>query len=178
MSASACGSTADLSGGTDAGVSPDAPIVFDAAPSADASPGTDSGASGCVYTANTTATSKVSDFGCALLTRDTSTCNASRVAQGLSGDWLKFSCRVKLTKVAATPSYVLLEADSVPDSKSNYWDAANPCYDNYKVPGNATPNKIALQTVSFKVTLAPDAAGSKAPGGQLGRGGQWRIFVR
>src|SRR5690606_12512895 len=56
-----------------------------------------SGITSCTLTDNTTETSQSSN-GCYLLTRDTTSCQASRTAQGLSGFWLKFSCRVTLTK--------------------------------------------------------------------------------
>ena len=50
----------------------------------------------CPLLANTTVTATVSANGCALLQRDTSSCQAARQAQGLTGYWLKFSCRVHL----------------------------------------------------------------------------------
>src|ERR1043165_560780 len=55
---------------------------------------------GCALAANTTATSTV-NAGCALLERDTSSCREAREEIGLSGFWLKFSCRVTITMPSA-----------------------------------------------------------------------------
>ena len=76
----------------------------------------------CTLTDNTTQTAMTSTSGCALLQRDTSSCMAARQAAGLSGYWLKFSCRVTLTVTTqAGASYVQAQADGQPDYKSNYF---------------------------------------------------------
>src|SRR4051812_12859103 len=81
----------------------------------------------CALAANTSATSTVTN-GCALVDRDTSACKAARTAQGLTGSWLSFSCRVTLTQMS---TYVLAAADSRPDYTSNYFAATDACYAAY-----------------------------------------------
>ncbi len=44
----------------------------------------------CSATSNTTATTTLNSYGCALLTRDTSSCKADREAQGLSDSGSSF----------------------------------------------------------------------------------------
>ena len=123
----------------------------------------------CTLLDNTTPSAVVNAYGCAVLARDTSSCQAARVAQGLSGDWLKFSCRVTLTVVNNAPRpYVLIQADDQPDSLSNYFDVADPCYENYQVPGIPTPNKIAVQSVSMKAPITPNALGGMAKSSNSG----------
>jgi hypothetical protein len=153
--------TPDASGSLDATATPDGSAP-DGSTGADASAAPDS-ASGnaCTLAVNTTPTSKVSADGCAVLTRDASACNAARVAAGLTGDWLKFSCRVTLTvdKISGPVPFVLVSADSQPDYLSNYFATSSACYENYQVKGMPTPNKIAVQSVKSKVPLTPDAKG-------------------
>src|SRR5262245_52265950 len=52
------------------------------------------GVTGCPLAVNTTPTTVQNTAGCFVLNRDASACQAARTAQGLSGYWLKFSCRV------------------------------------------------------------------------------------
>jgi hypothetical protein len=104
----------------------------------------------CSLTANTTATATVTS-GCTLISRDTSACQASRIAQGLSGAWLKFSCRVTLTK---SGSNVILGTDSQPDYKSNYFNTSNACYTAY-TPSFPDPGIIGAQSISMTIPLSP-----------------------
>ncbi len=79
----------------------------------------------CALTNNTTVTSTTNSLGCPLLTRDVSSCAASRTAQGISGAWLKYSCRVTLTK---TGSNIVVATDGLPDYKSPYFTSSDACY--------------------------------------------------
>ena len=73
----------------------------------------------CTLTANTTATATKNANGCYVLTRDASACQAARTTQGLSGVWLKFSCRVALTMSTDNgAAAVAAVADGQPDYKS------------------------------------------------------------
>jgi hypothetical protein len=122
----------------------------------------------CSLADNTTATTLTSANGCAVLTRDTSSCEASRTAQGLSGFWLKYSCNVTLTKTGDT---VTIATDSVPDRKSPYFGSADSCYEALSVSGRAVnPNLLAEQGISMTVDYTPTASGSTAtmPGGAVG----------
>ena len=119
--------------------------------------------SGCTLGAATTPTAKVTG-GCAALARDTSACAAQRASQGLSGAWLKLSCRVTLTKMA---TYVLAESDSMPDYKSNYFPAGDACYEAYTTTF-PDPNKIVAQKVALKIPLTPTTAGQAMGLGPVG----------
>lgn len=115
-----------------------------------------SGSTTCTLTDNTTE-GAVSTNGCYLLTRDTSSCQASRIAQGLSGFWLNFSCRVTLTK---SSSNVILTVDSQPDYKSAYFSTSNACYKAGFPSGRAAnPNTLGAQSISMTVPYSPTAAG-------------------
>jgi hypothetical protein len=116
----------------------------------------------CALIANTTATSTVTS-GCALLARDTSSCQASRTAQGLTGAWLKFSCRVTLT---VSGQNVLVSADSQPDYKTSYFPTGNACA--LALAGNENPNRIAAQAIAMNVPLTPNATGQAMPLGTVG----------
>jgi hypothetical protein len=113
---------------------------------------TTGGGSGCPLAVNTKATATVTN-GCAVLERDTSACTAARQAQGLSGAWLKFSCRVTLTK---TGTAVQAAADSQPDYTSNYFPQANACYAAY-TPSQPNPNQISAQSLTINAPLMPNA---------------------
>ena len=105
----------------------------------------------CSLTDNTTEVS-ASTNGCYRLTRDTSSCQASRTAQGLSGYWLKFSCRVTLTK---SGSNVIITTDSQPDYKSAYFATSNACYSaGFPSGHSANPNTLGAQSVSMTVPLS------------------------
>ena len=112
----------------------------------------------------------VSSNGCYLLSRDTSSCQASRTAQGLSGFWLKFSCRVTLTK---SGSNVTIQTDSQPDYKSAYYATSNGCYASGFPTGRAAnPNTLGSQSITVTVPYAPTAAsgstGNAMPMGAIG----------
>src|SRR4051812_20038456 len=80
---------------------------------------TDAAASACTLEADTRATVTVSASGCALLDRDTGACEAARKAQGLSGYWLRFSCRVTLERVSTGgATTVHATTDAQPDYPS------------------------------------------------------------
>jgi hypothetical protein len=108
----------------------------------------------CTLDDNTTATTQ-STNGCNLVTRDTTSCQASRTAQGLSGWWLKFSCRVTLTK---SGSNVIISTDGQPDHKSPYFETSNPCYESGFPSGRAAnPNTLGSQSISVTVPFSPTA---------------------
>lgn len=120
--------------------------------------------SGCTVTENTTPTSKVSDLGCAILTRDTSACTAARQAAGLSGFWLKFSCRVSLT---VSGSDVVASSDNRPDYTSNYFPASDPCHETFtKTIQN--PNTIAAKTIEIHFPKSPNVQSGKMQGAVVG----------
>ena len=105
----------------------------------------------CTLTANTTASATVNANGCAVLVRDTSACNGSRTAQGLTGYWLKFSCRVTLTK---SGNDVVAVADGLPDTKSNYFATTDPCYDDFTA-NTQNPNSISSQSYTITFPGSP-----------------------
>ncbi len=114
----------------------------------------------CTLTDNTTATSTVSTNGCTLVTRDTTSCQASREAQGLSGFWLKFSCRVTLTKSGDT---VTIVTDGQPDHKSPYFATTNACYEaGFPTGRSANPNTLGSQNISLTVDYTPSAPSTTA----------------
>jgi len=121
---------------------------------------------GCALAADTTATATVTN-GCARLTRDTSACAAARTAQGLSGAWLEFSCRVTLTRVAGSTTYVQASSDSRPDYPSNYFAPTDPCYAAY-TPSFPDPNQISPQSLTIKAPATPDTAGAQMGLGPVG----------
>ncbi|MGZ5007636.1 MAG: YHYH protein [Methylobacter sp.] len=117
----------------------------------------------CSLTANTSATATVTS-GCTLISRDSSACQASRIAQGLSGAWLKFSCRVTLTK---SGSNVILTTDSQPDYKSNYFSTGNACYTAY-TPSFPDPGTIGVQNISMTIPISPGGKSAAMPLGVVG----------
>ena len=122
--------------------------------------------SGCTLTDNTTETATISTNGCYKVTRDTSSCLASRTAQGLSGFWLNFSCRVTLT---VSGGNVTIVSDIQPDHTSNYFQSNDPCYSNNQPAGRyQNPNFIAEQSVSMTVPLVPTPSTSAMPLGIVG----------
>lgn len=137
--------------------------VTDAATATDAATGgsTDgAGGNACSLTNNTTPTAKANTNGCYVLTRDTSSCDAARKAAGLSGYWLKFSCRVSLASTAGT---VVATSDGAPDYKSNYFPSGNVCNEVY-AGGTTNPNRIATQSFAVSFPPKPDTT-SKGMGG-------------
>lgn len=127
----------------------DSSIAVDAAKSADAP-------TGCTLTANTTATSVTSTSGCAVLARDASSCKAARMAAGLSGAWLKFSCRVTLSVSGGT---VTATTDNQPDYLSNYFATTDACHEAY-TGAIQNPNTLAAQAYAIPFPQMP--AGSPA----------------
>jgi hypothetical protein len=111
----------------------------------------DGGGSGCTLTENTSATSTVNPAGCAVLSRDTSPCDASRAAAGITGYWRKFSCRVTLSMSA---SGVSAQADGRPDYPSNYFATSDACYETY-TGGIQNPNQIAAQQYTLTFPASP-----------------------
>lgn len=128
----ACGGT----NGGDDGVGPDAPGGGDA----------------CTLVAATSPSGRTTPSGCQILDRDTSSCKAAREAAGLSGVWLKFSCRVDLTMAS---SAVTAASDGQPDFKSNYFAATSPCHEAY-TGGTQNPNTIAAKTYTVGFPLQPN----------------------
>jgi len=122
----------------------------------------------CALTKNTTATTKVNTYGCAVLTRDTSSCKDSRVAQGFSGFWLNFSCNVTLTKSGTN---VILTSNDLPDYKTYYLSPSDACYEAFtSTDRKANPNLLQAQTITMTVPYAPTAAASPVAmsGGVIG----------
>jgi hypothetical protein len=160
-------STPDDGGMADAGYAPDNAIKKDAATdsstkdAATDSPTTDAGT--CSLTANTTATSTVT-YGCTLVTRDTSSCKAAREAAGITGAWLKFSCRVSLTK---SGNNVVLATDSQPDHTSYYFGSTHACY-SATAPTSPNPNSISALSLSMNIATAPNTTGQAMGGGYIG----------
>lgn len=156
-----CSSTSATSTATaDAGISVDGDT--DAA-TPDGNDGS-STASGCALAANTTATSTVSPSGCAVATRDTSACEAARTAAGITGFWLKFSCRVTLTK---SGDVISVASDGQPDHLSNYFAATNECHETY-TGATQNPNTIASLSLSMQMDATPDTTVTKMAGGIVG----------
>ncbi len=124
-------------------------------------------ANGCPLAADTTPTATVTN-GCALVSRDTSACRAARLAQGLDGAWLRFSCRVTLTKKSgASGDYVQADSDGQPDYASNYFPTTSPCWADY-TPSFPDPNQIAAQGLSFHLPLAPTTTNTAMGLGPVG----------
>ncbi|HVH41099.1 MAG TPA: YHYH protein, partial [Labilithrix sp.] len=141
--ASACGETDPTAvrgddGGADA-----------AGPSSTTSSG--SSGAGCSLTDHTTPTTSVSDLGCAVLARDTTPCEASRKSAGLSGFWLKLSCRVALSIAG---SEVIATSDNRPDYTSNYFPANDPCHETF-TKTKQNPNVIAAKSLEIHFPRAP-----------------------
>jgi YHYH protein len=118
---------------------------------------------GCPLVANTTPTPTVTS-GCALLERDTSSCEDERRAAGLDGVWLKFSCRVAITKTADS---IQLVSDGQPDHTSNYFSADNECHDSFQ-PAKNNPNSIGVNHMTLKVPLVPSSTGRGMNMGTIG----------
>lgn len=128
----------------------------------------DGGSATCALTANTHPTGVTTPSGCAVLERDTSACQAERTAAGLSGFWLKFSCRVSLRKTTVGgKSVVEATTDGQPDYLSNYHDPSNPCWESY-TDAIQNPNLIVAQTEVINFYTTPDTTESAVPGGIVG----------
>lgn len=121
-------------------------------------------ANGCTLAANTTASSVAAPSGCAVLARDTSACSAARTAAGLSGFWLKFSCRVTLGMAGGN---VTITSDGQPDYLSNYFASSNACHEAY-TGAIQNPNTIAALSLSMQMPATPDTSSAKMNGGIVG----------
>lgn len=119
--------------------------------------------SSCTLIENTSPTATVNSSGCHILTRDTSACESARRDAGLSGYWLKFSCRVSLKMQGGT---VQAEADGRPDYKSFYFAKTDPCYETQ--PGVQNPNQIATQKLNVSFSLTPDSTSQPMRGATVG----------
>lgn len=131
--------------------------------------GTSSSTSTCTQSANTTASglSTVATSGtCSLLTRDVSSCKASRQAQGFTGtNWMNFSCRVTLTLSGGT---VTIVTDSQPDYSSTYFSTTSACYTK-QTTTYPDPNTLSAQSFSMTVPFAPTStAGGSMSMGTIG----------
>jgi hypothetical protein len=128
--------------------------------------GMDSGSvtNGCALTANTTASGVESPNGCAVLTRDTSACAAARSAAGLTGLWLKFSCRVALsvTNVGGV-DVVQATSDGRPDYLSNYYASTDPCWESY-TDAIQNPNSIAVKSYIVNFRTLPNTTATSMQG--------------
>ena len=121
----------------------------------------------CTLAASTTETS-TTDGQCAVLDRDTSACKDARVAAGLGGAWLAFSCRVDLAVVTqGSTSYVQITTDGRPDYTSNYFPQTDPCWAAYS-PSFPDPNTIAAQHVVALVPMSPATSGQAMSLGAVG----------
>ncbi len=131
--------------------------------------GTDGGTGGgtggeCTLAANTTATGSPNAAGCSVLSRDTSACTAARQAAGLSGYWLKFSCRVTLS---VSGGQVQAKADGQPDYKSMYFPTQSACYQK-ESSGLHNPNSISAQSYTMSFPQTPNMTGQKMMGAIVG----------
>ncbi|WPB79329.1 YHYH protein [Archangium violaceum] len=110
----------------------------------------------CTLAENTVETSTVNPSGCHVLTRDTSACEAERKAQGLSGYWLHFSCRVSLSFTTTNGvKFVRAQADGQPDYKSFYFSTTNACYETYS-GSIRNPNSIVAQSYIIDFPVEQD----------------------
>jgi hypothetical protein len=115
-----------------------------------------------------------------MLIRDTSSCQSARTALGFSGDWLSFSCNVKLDPVDGSQNhvsnvsgatYIAISFTGLPDRKSNYF-ATSGAYSftdqsGTTVSGNYSdmhetytttfpnPNTVAQKSYVFYVPVSP-----------------------
>lgn len=118
----------------------------------------------CTLAANTAVSSVVAPSGCTVLTRDTSSCQAARTAAGLSGFWLKFSCRVTLSMSGGNVS---VTSDGQPDYLSNYFATSNACHEAY-TGAIQNPNTIAALSLSMQMPATADTNSAKMNGGIVG----------
>jgi Cys-rich repeat protein len=120
--------------------------------------------SGCANSASTEATDTVSGSGCALRLRDTSACRAEREAQGLSGAWLKFTCRTTLTQVTVNGQpFVQLSSDNEPDYESLYFGSGDACYESDNTRIFPDPNDIVAQSIVMTAPLTPTTSNGNTP---------------
>lgn len=118
----------------------------------------------CTLTANTKATGTPNAAGCSVLSRDTTSCMAARQAAGLSGLWLKFSCRVTLSVAGGQ---VQAKADGQPDYKSMYFPTQSACYQQ-ESSGLHNPNSISAQSYTLSFPQTPNMTAGKMMGAIVG----------
>ncbi len=122
----------------------------------------------CPLAENTAETSTVSPSGCPVLERDTRACEAERKAQGLSGYWLQFSCRVSLSSTTTNGATVVrAEADGQPDYTSFYFSTTHACYETYS-GSIRNPNSIATQSYIIDFPVAQDMTSQAMRGAIVG----------
>ena len=117
----------------------------------------------CPLTVNTTHSGIVT-AGCPLLLMNTSSCRAQRTAAGLSGAWLRFSCRVSLTVSGST---VTLSTDDQPNYPSPYFPKTSPCWSSY-APPRTNPNIIAPHPTTMLIPLKPTSTSTTMRLGTVG----------
>jgi YHYH protein len=123
---------------------------------------------GCALAADTAATATVAPSGCAVLSRDTSSCVAARQAAGLSGYWLKFSCRVTLSKTTQSGvDLIQAQSDGQPDYKSNYFQTTDACHEDY-TGAIQNPNLIAAKSYTVSFPLSPNTSSQAMHGAVVG----------
>ncbi|MGE0546261.1 MAG: YHYH protein [Kofleriaceae bacterium] len=120
----------------------------------DAADSVDAASTSCDLVANTSPSGRTTPSGCEILDRDTSSCAADRMAAGLDGVWLKFSCRVEL---AMTSTAVTAAADGQPDFTSNYFALSHPCWESY-TGAIQNPNSIVLKSYAIEFPRAPNSS--------------------
>lgn len=80
------------------------------------------------------------------------------------------------TSITSDGTYITIKTNGMPDHKSSYYQTANAFYEAYTgttfsgVTFNQNPNRIATQTLTFKIPLKPAAATTPAatPLGHIG----------
>ncbi len=119
--------------------------------------------SACALRADTYDSSVVNNT-CAIVKRDTGICRAARIAAGLSGFWLNFSCRVTLSSTTLTDGRpaVQVVSDSRPDYLSNYYQTTDACYEAWT--GMKNPSFIVAASLSMVIPKTPAGAGKSEPG--------------
>jgi hypothetical protein len=125
---------------------------------------------------------------CALLSRDTSSCNAARTAMGFTGNWLLFSCNVVLglktaggatTTTFGSAAWVTITFTDLPDYASNYYPQTGTysfTANSETVSGNYStmytayttaypnPSYIAQQSMVLKVPITPSVSQTSTSG--------------
>lgn len=112
----------------------------------------DAPADSCPLNDDTTETVNVHPDGCAVLKRYTDDCESGRLADGLSGFWLEFSCRVTLANGGAT---ITAQSDGRPDYFSNYFPDTDDCWEDY-AGAIQNPNEIVAQDYMVDFPTTPD----------------------
>jgi hypothetical protein len=99
---------------------------------------------------------------------DTTGCEASRTAQGLTGAWLQFSCDVGLQKVTLGGSpYVEVTTNSEPNYLTSYYGVSSLCYSS-TITGSPNSNLISSHTMVMDVPLNPNASAQTMNYGAVG----------